>query len=150
MRILKALNRVGRLEFLKGQVFSPLWDSVFHICIMKVPPVRFWLSVWVSCILPAQGQLKKYIFLKRGQEWFKVINLNMSLFCTETFNAFPLLSKKSKSLCWFVDPTRFGHFKSPVSPSSFRSTLSSLFPFPWPGSVCFHYTGFALAIPSAS
>lgn len=52
---------------------------------MKVSLTFFWLSVWASHILIAQEQLKRYIFLMRGQGSSKVINYSMLLFSAEAF-----------------------------------------------------------------
>lgn len=54
MIILKVLNGFGRLQFLKGQVPSPLLDLVSHIFTMSVSLRPFCLPVWVSWILIAQ------------------------------------------------------------------------------------------------
>ena len=52
---------------------------------MRVSLTFSWLSVWVSGIIIAQEQLKRYIFLMRGQGLSKVIKHSMLLFSTEAF-----------------------------------------------------------------
>lgn len=90
--ILKTLNGVGDL---KGQVLLSLWGLVFHICPRRVSLMSSWLSVWVSCIHTAQGQLERHL----SDEGSFAPNQSMSLCCINLRSFSTAFQISSENLC---------------------------------------------------